>query len=216
MSQWAKSSTPFAARPAAPASGQILRKRFQERAEHAVVALGALRIVALDVDHGAAGSRSPAPRRPIRISHGVIAHRLDHGHRRMRGRDRARQAKAGLGEQGGIFLHRALAAAAQHHHLQIEPAAGPGTVVGRQRRLEHQHARARAHGAPYIGENANAIGIVVIVHEMADQIEVAAFRRRRREHVAGDEAHRAAARPRRAWRRRSASAMSNSVARRFG
>ena len=129
------------------------------------------------------------PEIPQCILSGARRHRFDHGHRRMLGRNRPRQAQISLLEQAGIFLDRSLAAAAEHHHLQIEPSAGARAVVGRERRFQHQHMRVRLHGAAHIGENAHAIAIVVIVHEVADQIEVAAFRRRRREHVAGDETH---------------------------
>ncbi len=73
--------------------------------------------------------------------------------------------------------------------MQIEPAAGAGTVIGGQRRFEHEHAGIRPHGTAHIGENANAIRIVVVVHEVADQIGIAPFGCRIRKHVAGDEGH---------------------------
>jgi hypothetical protein len=98
-------------------------------------------------------------------------------------------AQARLLEQAGIVLDRALAPAAEQHHLQVEPAARARTVVGWQRRFEHQHARLRAHGATHIGEDADAIPVVVVVHEMADQVDVAALGRRSREYVSGHEAH---------------------------
>src|SRR5215475_10621440 len=116
-------------------------------------------------------------------------HRLDHGHRGMRGRNGSREAKARLLEQAGIVLDRALAPAAEQHHLQVEPAARARTVVGWQRRFEHQHARLRAHGAAYIGEDADTIPVVVVVHEMADEVDVAAFGRWGREYISSHEAH---------------------------
>ena len=100
-----------------------------------------------------------APRRPLRhqargASAATASTTVIAG---MRGRDRARQAKAGLLEQAGIFLDGALAPAAQHHHLQVEPAAGTGAVIGRQRRFQHQHARVRAHRAADIGRECAGI-----------------------------------------------------------
>ncbi len=134
----------------------------------------------------------------------------------MRGGDRAHEAKAGLLEQAGIFLDRALAPAAQHHHLQIEPSARTGAVIGRQRRLEHQHPRVRLHGAAHIGENAQAFRVVVVVHEMADQIEVAAFRRRVANTSPATNVTPGSGPPSPRLAAAIASAISNSVARRFG
>ena len=154
--------------------------------EHAVIALRALRIVALDIDDmpppdhaclvGAGGHARGAS--AATASTTVIAGCLVGTVRDS--------SKAGAFEQAGVFLDGALAPAAQHHHLQVEPAAGTGAVVGRQRRLQHQHARVRLHRAADVAENAQAFVVVVVVQQVADQISVAAFRRGL-EHVAGDE-----------------------------
>src|SRR5262249_57141761 len=75
---------------------------FPRALEQPVIALGAPRVVAADIDDVSPGDQS------FLCAHarsGTWArHRFDHGHGGMPGRDGSRQAKAGLLEQTGIIL----------------------------------------------------------------------------------------------------------------
>ena len=102
--------------------------------------------------------------------------------RRMRGRQHPRELQPGLVEQRLVFRHGALAAAGQQHDVQVEPAAGTRRVVGRHRLLQHQHARIRLHGAADVLQHLDAVIVVVVVQQMAEQIGVGALAARSRTH----------------------------------